>query len=530
MAASPEINPGVFAEAEKLLGIHFSEQEREAALRVFPLVAKIYELRREFELPNALGLALHFDPRPPGFRARENGPVVRSPDGEWELPAGDEDIAYAPLTQLSRWIERGELSSVRLTELYLERLARLGPELECVVTLTDDRALGEARRADAEIAAGRYRGPLHGIPWGAKDLFDTAGIATTWGSPVYCGRVPKEDAEVVRRLTEAGAVLVAKLSLGELAYGDRWHGGRTRNPWKRDEGSGGSSAGSAAATAAGLVGFALGTETLGSISNPARTCGVVGLRPTFGRVARTGAMALCWTFDKIGPLTRSSEDAALVFDAIRGPHTGDADTVDRPFGFEAHAGASGRRIGFVPAHFELDWVTDSEREALAALRRCGAELVEVELPEFPTAGVFVMVWVEAAAAFQELTLGRRLDELANQSEDDWPNIFRTAHFISAVEYVQLQRLREQLIREMHTCFGDLDAIIGPDMGHVLTPLTNATGHPSLTQRVGFRDDGTPTAITLHGQLFDEGTLVELGIALERELRIPDRRPHEPGSP
>ncbi len=393
-----------------------------------------------------------------------------------------------------------------------------------MVSLCEQRALAAAQRADEEIAAGRYRGPLHGVPWGAKDLLDTAGIATTWGTEPYRTRVPERDAEVVRRLDAAGAVLVAKLSLGELAFGDVWFGGRTRNPWRREQGSGGSSAGSAAATADGLVGFAIGSETLGSIANPCMVCGTTGLRPSFGRVPRTGAMALGWSFDKLGAIARSAEDTMLVLAAIHGSHPGDPDSIDAPLPFDALAGAKGRRIGYLPADFELATTSAAERAALDALRARGAELVEIELPELPLASALVLVWVEAAAAFQDLLLDGRLDEMRRQDAEAWPNLFRSAHLISAVDYLRLLRVRHRILQEMHALFAEVDAIVAPGMGHMLSFATNASGHPALTLRVGFRDDDTPVSVTIHGRLHEEGTLCAIGAALEAELGVAERRP------
>jgi Asp-tRNA(Asn)/Glu-tRNA(Gln) amidotransferase A subunit family amidase len=527
MAGSPEITPRALAEAAKLVGIPLRDEDLAGVAEHFKLITAFYEQARALELPNELSPALRFDPLLPGAELPTQPAMARSDDDPGPLPDSDEDIAFAPVTQLSRWLEHGALSSLRLTEIYLERIARFAAQLECVITVTEERARAEARRADAELAAGNSRGPLHGIPWGAKDLLDTAGIPTTWGTGPYRDRVAKGDAEVVRRLSDAGAVLIAKLTLGEIAMGDVWFGGMTRNPWKPEEGSGGSSAGSAAATAAGLVGFAIGTETLGSITNPCMTCGTTGLRPTHGRVPRTGAMALCWSLDKIGPITRTAEDAALVLAAINGGHPGDLDSRDVAFGFDAKAGVQGARVGYVPHHFAAEWSdrTDgAERQALDALVRRGAELVEIELPELPYASIFSLIWVEAAAAFQELVLQDRLGELAYQGPNAWPNSFRAAHLISAVEYVQLQRVRHRIMREMQQLFADVDAIAAPGMGHTFSLITNATGHPSLTQRVGFREDGTPFALTLHGQLYDEGRLCQLGRALEAELGLWQLRP------
>jgi Asp-tRNA(Asn)/Glu-tRNA(Gln) amidotransferase A subunit family amidase len=524
MSRPPRITSETFEAAETLAGVCYDDEERKLLLEGVRLPLAFYEKLRALPLDN-VPPALRFDPRLSGSPVRiQEGSLTRSPVDPGPLPESDEDVAFAPVVCLSRWIERRELTSQRLTDIYLDRLARFGPGLECVVTRTEERARVEARRADAEIAAGRYRGPLHGVPWGAKDLLDTAGIRTTWGSRPFADRIPEQDAEVVRRLGEAGAVLVAKLSLGELAQGDEWYGGRTRNPWQPERGSGGSSAGSGAATAAGLVGFALGSETLGSISNPAMQCGVTGLRPTFGRVARSGAMALAWSLDKLGPLTRGVEDAALVLDAIRGAHPGDPDSLDLPFPFDAEATLEGLRVGFVPAWFRDPWASACERASLERLREAGLEVRECSLPRLPYASLLVALQVEAAAAFADLTLSGRDDELRRQDAEGWPNAFRLARLVSAVEYVQMLRVRTLVMQAAAELFQEYDLLVGPGMGSTLSFMTNATGHPALTLPVGFGADGIPRAVTLHGRLYDEATLCRVGLELERHLDFGDRRP------
>ena len=466
-----------------------------------------------------------FDPRFPGARLVDvSDRLVRSNGSPGPLPTDDEDIAFAPVTTLSRWIQRRQLTSRRLTQIYLKRLKAIGPKLESVVTLTADRALRQAATADNEIAAGKYRGPLHGIPWGAKDLLDTAGIKTTWGATPYKDRVPDDDAVVVKRLDEAGAVLVAKTTLGALAYGDRWFDGRTNNPWNLEKGSSGSSAGSAAGTAAGLFGFSLGTETLGSIVSPCMRCGATGLRPTFGRVARTGAMALCWSLDKIGAICRTVEDCALVLDAIRGADPGDPSSIDMPYEFDATRSIKGMRVGYSPKWFEGDRVNELDRAALDVARRLGIELVEIDLPDWPYGSLMTILSVEAAAAFEELTLSNRDDELVWQDARAWPNSFRQTRFTPAIEFVQAQRFRRQVMEMMDEKFADIDAMIGPSYAASLLLITNNTGHPSLTIRCGFNDNGSPHGITLLGRLFDEGTLCSLGMAMEKQLGVWDKRP------
>ncbi len=519
------ITEATFAEAEKLAGVEFTDKERTQMLRGIKGEVARYRRRRAQALPNGLGPAAVFDPRFPGARVvNVSDRLVRSNGRPGPLPTDDEDIAFAPVTTLSRWIQRRQLTSRRLTEIYLERLKAVGPKLESVVTLTADRALRQAAKADNEIAAGQYRGPLHGIPWGAKDLFDTAGIKTTWGATPYKDRVPDDDAGVVKRLDDAGAVLVAKTTLGALAYGDIWFDGRTNNPWNLEKGSSGSSAGSAAGTAAGLFGFSLGTETLGSIVSPCMRCGATGLRPTFGRVARTGAMALCWSLDKIGAICRTVEDCALVLDAIRGADPGDPSSIDMPYEFDATRSIKQLRVGYSTKWFEGDNVNELDRAALDVARRLGIELVEIDLPDWPYGSLMTILSVEAASAFEELTLSDRDDELVWQSPRAWPNSFRQTRFTPAIEFVQAQRFRRQVMEMMDEKFADIDAMIGPSYAASLLLITNNTGHPSLTIRCGFNDNGSPHGITLLGRLFDEGTLCSIGMAMEKQLGVWDKRP------
>lgn len=530
----PAITSATLREAEKLAGIELTEPERAQILEGIESEVARFLRRRSFAAPNDLAPATVFDPRLPG-RTYDTGDgrVVRSEGEPGPVPQSDVDLAYAPVMSLSRWIERGDLTSERLTRVCLERLEKHGPALECVVTLLPERAMEKAKRADAEIKAGRYRGPLHGIPWGAKDLFDTAGTKTTWGATPYKDRVAERDAVAVTKLDEAGAVLVAKLTLGALAYGDIWFGGRTNNPWNLEQGSSGSSAGSAAAVAAGLVPFALGTETLGSIVSPCMRCGTTGLRPTFGRVNREGAMALCWSLDKIGPITRRVEDAALVLAAINGggpggggATAGDPAAMDVPFSFDGTRSAEGLRVGFNPSWFEGRWVRDPDRAALDAARAAGAEPVEVDLPDLPYDALMTILTVEAATAFEELTLSNRDDELVWQEPEAWPNTFRTTRFAPAIEFVQADRLRRHVMRVMDDLFRAerLDALISPSYAASLLLITNHTGHPSLTIRTGITDRGTPHGITLWGDLFGEGRLCNLGAAIERRLGVWEERP------
>ncbi|MCZ6794104.1 MAG: amidase [Planctomycetota bacterium] len=486
----------------------------------------VYEALRAAKLENGEGPAEVFDPRLPGM----TWPVERREPRLSEvepgpLPGSDTDIAFAPVARLAVWIRRRELTSERLTRIYLGRLKRHGPRLRCVVTLTAELALEQARRADRETREGKLRGPLHGVPWGAKDLFDTRGVRTTWGAGPYRERRPEKDATVVRKLAEAGAVLVAKLSMGALAYGDIWFEGRTRNPFDLEQGSSGSSAGPGAATAAGLVGFSLGTETYGSIASPSARCGTSGLRPTFGRVSRAGAMALCWSLDKVGPMCRTVEDCALVVDAIAGPDPSDPATRDNPLNIDMTRSVSGVRVGHVPDDFEKAGPED--RRLLEILERRGARLVEARRPEGDFARLIgFLIDVEAATAFDELTRQGLDDQLKWQETRAWPNKFRAARLVTAVEYLQAARLRRRAMTACAELFADIDVFVAPSRRGGLDALTNLTGHPALTIRHSFRDNGTPRGVTLWGRLFDESTLLGVGAVLERELGLWDRRPPE----
>ena len=506
--------------------------------------------RRNHTWPNRLPPATRFDPRLPGAAPpAPQAPFVRSNREAGPLPDSDDDVAFAPVADLSRWIESGAISSRRLTEIYLDRIERLAPALECMVTVTADLALAEANAADVRLRSGSYLGPLHGIPYGLKDLFDTDGIRTTWGAKPYSERVPNSNARIVDLLRAAGAVLIAKTTAGALAYGDIWFGGKTRNPWNLNEGSSGSSAGSASATAAGLVGFSIGTETLGSITVPSQRCGTTGLRPTFGRVSRIGGMALCWSLDKIGPICRSVEDTALVLDVLNGYDHRDLGSLDVPFNFDAASGIEGIRLGYDPAWFEGDGITDVDRAALEAARHIGVELIEIALPDLPYGSLMNIVFAEAAATFEELTLSNRDDELVWQDAEAWPNAFRKARFLSAVDHVQLDRLRFHTMQVMDGLFKQVDAMIGPVTAGPMLVISNFTGHPSLVMRTGFESKATradprlsagsvktgtrrseeklfdvPGGITLWTGLFNEGLLCNIGMALEDRLQVATRRP------
>jgi Asp-tRNA(Asn)/Glu-tRNA(Gln) amidotransferase A subunit family amidase len=463
------------------------------------------------------------------------------------LPASEVDIAFAPVVFLGEWIRRRQLTSERLTRIYLERLKRFNPKLNCVITLCEEHALEQARAADKEIAAGKYRGPLHGIPWGAKDLLDTAGIRTTWGAEFYRDRVPEKDAAVTAKLNEAGAVLVAKLSLGALALNDVWFGGQTKNPWLLEEGASGSSAGPAAATAAGLVGFAIGSETQGSIISPSMRCGVTGLRPTFGRVPRTGAMTLSWTCDKLGAMARSVEDTMLVLNAISGFDPSDTGSVaSPPLRFEADRKLSGLRVGYIESWMNEPPATEVDRHALEVVKQLGMTAVPVRLENWAYDSLNIILFAESAAAFEKITLDGELDELKMQTPDAWPNTFRQSRFLSAVDFVQADRLRRKVAEQMARVMSEVDLLLVPSLRDEQLVIFNFTGHPSLTLRAGFtevseaRSDWAPDpkhpvakfstprrvpyGVTLIGRLFEEGTLGSVGAQMERAFNVAAERP------
>ncbi|MFN0207502.1 MAG: amidase, partial [Planctomycetota bacterium] len=421
---------------------------------------------------------------------------------------------------LSNWLRKGKISSVQLTKIYLERLKKYGPKLECVITLTESLALQQAAAADREIAAGKWRGPLHGIPYGLKDLFDTKGIATTWGAESYQNRVPDSDATIVQKLQNAGAVLVAKLTLGALAYGDIWFGGQTKNPWNLKQGSSGSSAGSASAVAAGLVGFAIGTETWGSISSPSARCGIVGFRPTFGRVSRHGAMALCWSLDKVGPLTRTVDDAALVFAAIAGVDTNDAAAIDAPVFLNFNNSIEKIKIGFVESEYSGPRQTPYDRNLLEKLRELKADVAPISIPKEPYAEIInMLISVEGAAAFDEMTRANQDDLLKWQADNAWPNTFRMTRLVPAVEYMQARRVRRKFMKIADDLFKNVDAIIAPASHGDLHALTNMTGQPALTLRIGRRDTGVPICATLWAPLFRDEQLLRIGRVIEEKVGL-----------
>lgn len=524
--ADQDITRDMISSAEKISGLAFTEAKRDSMVQDLKEQLAGYGNVRKVHLDNSVPPALLFNPIPVGARL-ETGrkPFRMSSPGMMNVPPNMEDLAFRSVGELGELIRLRKITSRQLTEMYLSRLKRYGPKLECVVTLTEERAMEQARRADAEMAAGKYRGPLHGIPYGAKDLLATKGIRTTWGSVPYKEQMIDMDATVIRRLEEAGAVLVAKLTLGELAWGDVWFGGMTRNPWNYEQGSSGSSAGSAAATAAGLVAFAIGSETWGSIVSPSTRCGTTGLRPTYGRVSRHGAMALSWSMDKLGPICRTVEDCAIVFNAIYGPDGLDQTVYDVPFNYTPDIDVSRLRVGYLKADF--DSVKNGKEfydAAFETLRKMGAKMIPVGLPKYPTGDLSIILSAEAAAAFDELTRTGKDDLLVRQIRNAWPNAFRSARFIPAVEYIQANRVRYMIIQDMARLMEDVDLYVAPTFQGDNLLMTNLTGHPCVVLPNGFTDKGTPTSITFIGRLFDEATLLAFARKYQNVTEFHLRRP------
>jgi Asp-tRNA(Asn)/Glu-tRNA(Gln) amidotransferase A subunit family amidase len=550
----PEVSVETFVQAEKLMQVEMTPKDLVTAAGNWrQSMAAVYERRvgpRKVAIGYDVAPATVWNPMLPKVQGVAavvgESSFVRGEGKTVVLPSRDESIAYAPVAQLSRWIETKQITSERLTGIYLERLEKYNKELNCVITLTREHAMVQARAADAEIAAGKYRGALHGIPWGAKDLLDTAGIRTTWGAEPFRDRVPVEDATVTKRLNEAGAVLVAKLSLGALALNDVWFGGQTKNPWNLDEGASGSSAGPGAAVAAGLVGFAIGSETQGSIVSPSMRDGVTGLRPTFGRVPRTGAMTLSWTCDKLGVMARGVEDTMFVLEAIKGPDEKDVACIPAGLSFDAGKDVKGLRVGYFPEWMKTAPATDVDRAALETVKKLGMEAVEVSLPDWPYDSLNIILFAESAAAFEEITLNHEVDELKMQVPDAWPNTFRQSRFLSAVDFVQADRLRRMVAVEMARVMASVDLLLVPSLRDEFLVITNFTGHPSLTLRAGFvevseaRSDWAPDpknpvkkfatprrvphGVTLVGRLFDEGTIVQVGMTMESAFGVAGERP------
>ncbi len=514
--------------ASKISGLEFTLKEKKLMLEDLETNLKNFRKMREIPLENSVPPALQFNPLPAGFdleRYRGQNELVFDEPEEVKLPENLEDLAFYSVRELAWLIKNRRIGCEFLTRLYLERLKKYGPKLRCTVTLTEELALKQAHRADLELAAGIYRGPLHGIPYGLKDLLATRDYPTTWGSPIYRDQVLDVNSTVYEKLTQAGAVLVAKLSLGELAWGDVWFGGQTLNPWDPKQGSSGSSAGSAAATAAGLVAFAIGSETWGSIVSPSTRCGTSGLRPTFGRVSRYGAMTLSWSMDKIGPIARSVEDLAIIFSYLTGPDGKDLTVYDLPFSYNARQDLKSIRVGYLKEAF--DQIKRNKEKYLAVLetlKSLGVEPVEIKLPAIDPNIISFILNVEAAAAFDEVTRKNLDDLMVRQGRNAWPNVFRQARFIPAVEYIQANRLRTLLIEEMARILKNVDVYVAPSSGTNLL-LTNLTGHPTVVVPCGFDDSGHPLSISFIGNLFEEGKALRLAKAYQEatgwHLKHPD---------
>ena len=530
----------ILASAEKVAGLKYTSSERAMMLDYLQGALETLGKVRGALLDNSETPALVFDPRLPKrpVRSQKNA-LILAGEPSSAPPADDSAIAFASISQLGAWLRRGELTSARLTEVYLQRIAKHDATLSAFITVTADLARAQALAADKDFTDGKDRGPLHGIPYALKDIADTAGILTTWGAEPFQTRVPEKDAEVVRKLRNAGAVLLGKTAVGAIAYGDQWFGGVTKNPWNPLEGSSGSSAGSASAVAAGLCAFAIGTETLGSIISPSERCGTAGLRPTFGRVSRAGFMALCWSLDKIGPLCRSVEDTAIVLSMLNGYDADDPSTARFGFTYDGKTDLAGMTVGYVPGWFEKG--DDNDRAALEAMKRLGVTVKEFPWPEIDFDPLSQIVIVEAAAAFSELTFSNRDDELSWQAEEAWPNGWRAARFFPAADYVQIDRLRRRAMEALASAFEGFDALIGPSFAGQALLATNATGHPQLALRAGFAQTQTrtlfdapavgatetvrtPRSISLWANLFDEGKIIALGHALEAALGVANERP------
>ena len=534
------ISKEMMHQAEKLIGIELTDAQEAMALGGVNRNLDSYETVRKIDVPLDTEPAIAFHPA----RARKELYAAKTKFrfGKVDVPPFKtvEDLAFATVPQLAELIRTRRISSTELTKMYLARLKKYGDKLLCVVTLTEELALKQAAAADAEIKRGKYRGPLHGIPWGAKDLFATKGIKTTWGAEPYRDQVIDYDSTVVERLNDAGAVLVAKLSMGALAQGARWFAGVTRNPWQPDEaqtGSSGSSAGPAAATAAGLVGFSIGTETLGSIVSPSSRCGCTGLRPTYGRVSRYGAMGLSWTMDKIGPICRGVEDCAAALNAIYGPDGKDITVGEAPFNWNSDTNISRLRIGYLKTEFDgptqppanEQQRTQAEQRralyktALEVLEKAGAKLTPIELPKLPAGALRFILTAEAAAAFDDITRDGRVNQLSGQSPGDWPNAFRTSRFIPAVEYLRAQRARTLLIRDMEYLMSQWDVFVSPAPGSASLLVTNLTGNPAVVLPCGFIND-LPVAIMFTGGVYDEVSPLRVALAFERATKWHEMHP------
>lgn len=519
------ITISVVNQAAKILGISFTDAEADSMLLELKSQRADFAELQKLNLDNAVAPALNFNPIPVGytFPDKNNGFKLAAAD-KTALPANKDDLAFYTIRQLADLIKSRQISSVTLTQFYLDRLKKYNPQLHNVVSFTEERALKQAAWADAELKAGRYRGVLHGIPFGVKDLLATKNYKTTWGSVPYQNQTIDVDATVVQRLEAKGAVLLAKLSLGELAMGDVWFGGTTKNPWNLNRGSSGSSAGPASAVAAGCLPFAIGSETLGSIVSPSTECGLSGLRPTFGRISKHGAMALSWSMDKLGPMARSVEDCALVFQAIYGSDGLDLSVIDAPFNYDGNQSLKGMKIGYLEKDFKRKYGNSANDSAtLAKLKALGAELVPIELPTLPYSAMTIILSAECGAAFQELVLSGKDDSMVRQGKNAWPNTFRAAQFIPAAAYINANRARALLITQLNERLKGLDLYISPTSGQNLT-ATNLSGHPSVVLPNGLNARGLPASITFMGTLFGEGKLLQAAQAYQQATDFHQKHP------
>ncbi|WP_101444719.1 amidase [Pontibacter ramchanderi] len=524
--ADDKITVDMLRSAQQMIGLNFTDAQLDSATTSVAEFREGYQRIRKQPLANEVTPALQFNPIPVGFefeQKREKFEVERRKG--IKLPTNREELAFYSVPQLAELVRTKQISSEELTKFFLDRLKQHGPTLQCVTSLTEELALEQARRADQEIKAGKYKGMLHGIPYGVKDLLATKKYKTTWGSVPYKDQQIDLDATVVERLEQAGAVLVAKLTLGELAMGDVWYGGKTRSPWDTTKGSSGSSAGSASAVSAGLLPFAIGTETLGSIVSPSTACGTTGLRPTYGRVSRYGAMALSWSMDKIGPIARSAEDCAIVFNAIYGPDGKDLTVANAPFNYNKSIEAKKLRVGYLHKDFERDYpFKENDKATLEALRKAGIELVPIELPNLPARDLTLTISVEGAAAFDELTRSGRDSLMVQQHKNAWPNIFRAGRFVTAVEYLQAQRVRSLIIQQMHEQLKGIDVYLSPSFAGSNLVMTNLSGHPCVVVPNGFQKNGMPTTITFMGQLYGEAKVLALAKLYQDLTNHDEQRP------
>lgn len=506
--------------ATRVAGLEFSDTEQQMMVKRLNEHLRALEDLRRLSIPNSLAPALLFDPRPAGFvmKPEDSSFDWQSPEAV-ALPPNRDDLAFYSVAELASLLRARQITSEELTRFFLERLERFGPPLHCVVQLLPERALAAARRADEELQQQKWRGPLHGIPYGVKDLLDVSGVPSAWGVSLYTNRMAEADSTVVANLDRAGAVLLAKLSLGELAMGDVWSGGLTRNPWKPDTGSSGSSAGSASSVSAGLLPFAIGSETLGSIVSPSTVCGITGLRPTFGRVSRFGAMTLCFSLDKLGPLARSAEDCALVLDAMRGPDGKDRSVIEAPFQMPSPDRYRHLRVGFLDRDFHREYGNQTnDLAALEVLRNLGLDLKPISLPPHPKGAFYSILNAEAAASFDELTRSNQDDQLVQQAPGSWPNVFRSARFVTAVDYINANRARTRLLRDMHAIFQQVDVLVAPVWNGNELLYSNMSGHPCVVVPDGqLGGAGNPSLCFLAG-LFRESDAVALASAYQRATK------------